>query len=391
MKQSSRKGTVATAGNTDVPNIKTQAGSQPRLDDSRFRLAAIVDSAEDAIISKTLNSIICTWNDGANRMFGYTAEEIVGKSILTLIPPELHHEEDEILAKIRAGQRIEHYETTRLRKDGQPIQISVTISPIRDDAGHIVGASKIARDISDRKRLERLLVESEKIAAAGRMAASIAHEINNPLESVLNLIYLARQESDEGSKIHEYLLTAEEEIERVSHIARQTLGYYRDTGEPVPVCLDDLMQNVLTVYRAKLIQYGITVQTHFERPIEIAVLKGEILQVFSNIVANALDAMRSGGILRVTVCPTDRSGTHGIATVVEDNGSGIPPDVAERIFEPFFTTKRDVGNGVGLWVARQLVEKRGGSIEISSSVERRDHGTKVNIFIPFSEPAEQTL
>jgi len=191
-------------------------------EESRFQLAAIVDSADDAIVSKDLNGVIRTWNAGAQRTFGYTAEEIVGQSVLRLIPPELQYEEDHILAKIRQGERIQHYETTRVRKDGERIQVSVTISPIRDESGRIIGASKIARDISDRKRLERMLIEAEKLAVNGRMAAAIAHEINNPLESLMNLIYLARQNSAQTSKAYQYLVTAEEELERVSHIARQT-------------------------------------------------------------------------------------------------------------------------------------------------------------------------
>ena len=165
------------------------------IDHARFHLAAIVDSADDAIISKNLNSIIQSWNEAARKMFGYTADEMIGQSILQLIPDDLKYEEDEILEKLRAGQRIDHYETVRRRKDGSLIHVSVTISPIRDETGRVIGASKIARDISDRKRVEKLLLQSEKLAATGRMAAAIAHEINNPLESVMNLIFLARQDT----------------------------------------------------------------------------------------------------------------------------------------------------------------------------------------------------
>jgi len=186
-------------------------------------------------------------------MFGYTAEEMIGQSILRIVPDSLHYEEDEILQKLRSGERIDHYETRRQEKNNDLIDVSVTISPIRDSTGAVMGASKIARDISDRKRIEKLLIQNEKLAATGRMAASIAHEINNPLESVVNLIFLARQDSAEGSKTYRYLLTAEEELERVSHLARQTLGYYRDTGLPAEVHLHSLIENVLTVYNAKLL------------------------------------------------------------------------------------------------------------------------------------------
>ena len=199
----------------------------PRLVDPRLHLAAIVASADDAIVSKDLNGIVTSWNKGAQRTFGYTAEEMIGQSILRIIPEELYYEEDEILRTLRGGGRVDRYETTRKKKSGELVEVSVTISPLRDEEGRVVGASKIARDISDRKRVERLLIQAEKLAATGRMAATVAHEINNPLESIINLVYLARQNTEEKAKAYQFLVTAEEELERVSHIARQTLGFYR--------------------------------------------------------------------------------------------------------------------------------------------------------------------
>lgn len=357
-----------------------------RNDESRFRLAAIVDSADDAIVSKNLNGIVTSWNSAAQRMFGYTSEEMVGHSILRLIPEELHYEEDEILRKLRAGERVDHYETTRRRKNGENIDVSVTISPITDTTGRVIGASKIARDISDRKRMERLLIQSEKLAATGRMAATIAHEINNPLESVINLIYLARQNSDPSDKSYRYLVTAEEELERVSHIARQTLGYYRDTGSPIELHLHELIQNVLTVYNSKLLSSEISVDTRFNDLQKIFVSKGEMLQVFANIVANAIDAMRQGGSLEISVRKVAGGSGDGIQTVIKDSGTGIEQNHLDKIFEPFFTTKGDLGTGIGLWVARQLVERRGGQIIVASSTERGNSGTTITIFLPFATP-----
>jgi PAS domain S-box-containing protein len=359
---------------------------RPRDDESRFRLAAIVDSADDAIVSKDLNGIVRTWNGGAERMFGHTAEEMVTQSILRVILEDLQYEEDEILRKLRAGERVDHYETTRRRKNGERIEVSVTISPITDEAGRVIGASKIARDISDRKRVERLLMQSEKLAATGRMAATIAHEINNPLEAVVNLIFLARQHSQSSGKAYQYLLTAEEELERVSHIARQTLGYYRDTGSPVEVHLHDLIENVLTVYNSKLLSSEISVDTRFNDLQKIVVSKGEMLQVFANIIANAVDAMRQGGSLKISVRKLLSSNGDGIQAVIQDSGTGIEQRHLEKIFDPFFTTKGDLGTGIGLWVARQLVERRGGQIAVASSAEQENSGTTVTIFIPYATP-----
>lgn len=322
-------------------------------------------------------------------MFGYSADEMLGQPILRLIPEDLHYEEDEILRKIRAGEWIDHYETRRTKKNGDSVEVSVTISPVRDDSGKIIGASKIARDISNRKRVERLLVQSEKLAATGRMAATIAHEINNPLESLVNLIYLARENSEQDAKVYGYLLTAENELERVSHIARQTLGFYRDTGSPTEVHLHQLMENVLSVYSSKLLAAGITTDKQFHDQSMVQVSKGEILQIFSNIITNAVDAMRQGGVLSITIRQIVSSTRDGVQTIVRDNGAGIPPEHLAQVFEPFFTTKGNLGTGIGLWVAKQLVEARGGEISVASSTDKENSGTALTIFIPFAAPSRQ--
>jgi PAS domain S-box-containing protein len=369
--------------------IARDVSNRSRTDEARFRLAAIVDSSDDAIISKDLNGIIMTWNASAARLFGYSTDEIVGQPVLTLIPPELHYEEEEILQRLRAGERIEHYETKRRRKNGETIHVSVSISPIRDNEGRLIGGSKIVRDISDRKKLEQLVIQSEKLAATGRMAAAIAHEINNPLESLVNLIYLARKSCAGNEKGLTYLLTAEKELERVSHIARQTLGYYRDTGSPKEVHLHDLLDNVLAVYNSRLVAKGIVVENRFNDLRKILVSQGEMLQVFSNIIVNAIDAMTAGGTLSIQTRNTSGPGGNGIQIAIRDQGIGIEPDHMEKVFEPFFTTKGNLGTGIGLWVAKQLVERHSGQISITSNTERGRSGTVVSIFLPFEQQPSQ--
>jgi PAS domain S-box-containing protein len=355
------------------------------LDHPRFFLAAIVESSDDAIISKNLQGIVTSWNEAARRMFGYTAEEMIGQPILRLIPEELRHEEDMILTKLKSGERIDHYETIRIRKSGERFEISVTISPIRDSKGHIIGASKTARDISERKKIEQVLVQSEKLAATGRMAATIAHEINNPLESVMNLVFLART-SGSISKARGYLQTAEKELERVAHIVRQTLGYYRETAGPVQVDLRGLIEDVLTVYQTKLSANRISVDCRFDHHRPIVVNKGELVQVLSNVIANAIDAMPEAGVLHIQIGETTNSQKEGVQIVIRDNGTGIPEEHLSRIFEPFFTTKGTLGTGIGLWVARQLIEKQHGQIAISSCIDPENSGTTLFIFIPFADP-----
>jgi PAS domain S-box-containing protein len=362
--------------------IARDISDRRRAEESRFHLAAIVDSADDAIISKDLNGIIKTWNHGARQLFGYEADEIVGQSVLRLFPEDLKHEENEILRKLRAGEKIEHYETRRVSKSGEVREVSVTISPIRNSAGEVVGASKIARDISDRKKVERLAIQAEKIATTGRMAAAIAHEINNPLASVLNLIFLSRQSGVSPEDLRDYLATAESELERVSHIARQTLGYYRDSGSPSNVHLRDLMENVLTVYQGKLRKHGVVVDAEYNDLSKISVRPGEIIQVFSNVVSNALDAMPEGGRLSISITPKVKGSQDVLHIVVSDTGHGIERDDLGKVFEPFFTTKGNLGTGIGLWVTRQLVERYRGQISLSSSTHPRNSGTIVTIDLP---------
>lgn len=348
-------------------------------------LAAIVECSDDAIISKNLQGNVTTWNAAATRIFGYAPEEIIGQSILLLIPEELHNEEDLILRKVKAGERVEHYETTRIKKGGERVEVSITISPIRDENGRIIGASKLARDISGHKQMERLLIQSEKLAATGRMAATIAHEINNPLDSVMNLIFLARTSSS-MIKARGYLQTAEKELERVAHISRQTLGYYRETGAPVEVKFRELIEDVLTAYQGKLRSKRISIDCEFNEHDPISVNKGEMLQVFSNIIANSVDAMNQEGVLKIQIGKIVHSAVEGVQIMVRDNGMGIRQEHLGKIFEPFFTTKGDLGTGIGLWVTKQLIENHGGNIVLTSCTDAGKSGTTLSIFVPFANP-----
>jgi PAS domain S-box-containing protein len=272
-------------------------------------LTAIVESSNDAIISKNLNGIITSWNGAASRVFGYSAEEIIGKSILTLIPENLKDEETRIIESIRAGQRIEHFETVRRTKDGRLFDVSLSISPIKDEKGYVIGASKILRDISDRKRIEQSLLQSEKLAATSRMAATIAHEINNPLEAVMNLLYLLRP-TIAGEEGLGYLVAAESELERVSHIAKQTLGYYREHASATPASLSDIVQRAIMIYEPRCRASGIQMRQSLESSRKLVLRRGEMMQVISNLLANSIYATSGGGAIDVDVrdCESEPQG-----------------------------------------------------------------------------------
>jgi PAS domain S-box-containing protein len=343
-------------------------------------LAAIVASSDDVILSKNLDGIITSWNDAATRVFGYNAGEMIGKSILKLIPEHLHSDEKTILENIRAGRRVEHFETVRLTKRGELIDVSLTVSPVKDAQGQVIGASKILRDISTRKRMERSLLQAEKIAATGRMAATIAHEINNPLEAVMNLLYLLRPKitDDEGLN---YLSTAESELGRVSHIAKQTLGYYREHAAASMASLAEIAQHAITIYEPRCAAAGITIEKSLSSSRKVVLRRGEMMQVISNLIANAIYAMPGGGVLSIAVSDTTTP-TDGVALNIADNGAGIAPDVLPKVFDAFFTTRATVGTGIGLFIAKNFVEGHGGQISIESHTQPEKHGTTVRIFLP---------
>src|SRR5882757_362238 len=360
--------------------------------DSAKRLsevAAIVESSDDAILSKDLTGQITSWNQAAARIFGYSREEILGGSILLLIPPELHHEEKTILAKIRAGERIDHYETVRLTKSGERLDVSLSISPVRDASGTIVGASKILRDISGKKRAEASLLEAEKIAAAGRMAATIAHEVNNPLEAVMNLIYLAKSNAEDPNEVRTFLDAAEGEVARVSHIAKQTLGFYRENDSAIGTSLSELAAQAIRVYSPKCKAAGIGLKENLNSTRQVVLRRGEIMQVISNLIANAIYAMPAGGTLTISVEDVkdlDLPNGCGVVLTVKDSGVGISDEQLPRIFDAFFTTRGAIGTGIGLFVAKQFVEGHGGKICVESSTDPATHGTKMSIVLPLENP-----
>jgi PAS domain S-box-containing protein len=364
----------------DITQIKN---SEAVLQDSSKRLgelAAIVESSDDVILSKDLNGIITSWNSAATRLFGYSADEMIGSSILKLIPEHLHSDEKTILESIRAGRRVEHFETMRLAKSGQLLDVSLTVSPVKDDQGKVIGASKILRDISGRRRIEESLLQAEKIAATGRMAATIAHEINNPLEAVTNLLYLLRPMITDPAGIN-YLSSAEDELGRVSHIAKQTLGYYRENASAKRASLSEIVLHAVPIYEPRCLAAGIRMKASVNSSREIVLRRGEMMQVISNLIVNSIYAMPTGGILSVSV--DDAQGPpDGIVLNVEDDGVGIADDVLPRVFDAFFSTRSTVGTGIGLFVAKQFVEGHGGRITIESSNKVENHGTTVRVFLP---------
>ncbi len=349
-------------------------------------LASIVEDSDDAILSKNLDGTILTWNKSAERMYGYRAEEVIGKNVSMLLAPDRPQEAREILQRLSLGEKIERYETRRRAKDGRILYVSLTISPVRDTHGKVVGASTIARDITQTKMAEEALRNSERLAVAGRMAATIAHEINNPLETVTNVLYLLSRNPGLDDGARQYLKIADEELRRIAQITRSTLGLYRERDTtPGAVNLSEMIDNLLMFYQRQVQSLGVKVEKRFDSAGRVVGVSGELRQVIANLVANAIDALGVAGTklkLHVYESADWRNlGKRGIRLVVADDGPGINTETQANLFRPFYTTKGQKGTGLGLWVSQGIVTKHGGSIRLRSRTGTR-HGTCFAVFLP---------
>jgi PAS domain S-box-containing protein len=364
---------------------ESQEKLQSALDASQ-RLAAIVSSSDDAIIGKDLDGIVTSWNPCAERMFGYTAEEMIGRSIKQVVPPEVFPDEDRIMSAVSHGERTEHFETARLRKDGEIIEVSLTLSPVFDQSGNIVGVASISRDISQQKKVEKALHTSERLASVGRLAATIAHEINNPLEAVTNLVFLAQNcMNDQDGKM--FLDQAQQELARVALLTKQTLGFYRENKGARELTLKELVIPLVSVFSARARNKQIAIETDFRQNPTLMGVPGEIRQLFANLLNNSIDAVSDRGRILIRVSQTrERRGPDraGVRLTVSDNGAGIPAEVRKKLFEPFFTTKRDVGTGLGLWVSTNILRNHGGNIRVRSSTKPGKSWTVFSVFLPIA-------
>jgi len=257
--------------------------------------------------------------------------------------------------------------------------------PIRESDGTVSGIIVLGVDVTESKRAELALMQTEKLAAVGRLASSIAHEINNPLESVTNLLYLAR-ESVVNPQTREYLDIADRELRRVSVIANQTLRFHKQSSKPHVVTCEELIESALSVYQGRLANSRVTVERRKRAGCPVMCFEGEIRQVLSNLIVNAIDAMQPAGgrLLIHSREGTDwKTGRKGLVITVADTGSGMPPETRKKIFEPFFTTKEIGGTGLGLWVSHEIVERHGGTLTVRSSQNKNHHGTVFALFLPF--------
>lgn len=363
---------------------RQRSRAETQTDEIRQQLAAIVTSSEDAIISFTVDGIVTSWNQGAQMLYGYTPQEILGRPLAVVVPVERMGELEHNLERLNREERVGSYETERIHKNGSRLRVLLSVSPIRNEKGQLAGASAISRDITQQKRTEEALRRNERLATAGRLTAAIAHEIRNPLEALINLVYLARRDA---AGRDEYLRLAEQEIGRLDSIAQQALGFARETTAPEQLNPAKLIDEVLQLYMRKLQQNNITIEKHTEEGLEILGFPGELRQLFSNLILNAMESMRDGGRLRIRVVRAHEwagEQREGVRVTVADTGSGISDHSLPHIFEPFFTTKKETGTGLGLWLAYGIVQKHSGWMRVASRTIPGSSGTVFMVFLPES-------
>jgi PAS domain S-box-containing protein len=351
-----------------------------RLHTARL-LAAIVESSNDAIISKSLDGIIQTWNAAAEQLFGFTAKEVVGRHISIVIPPERIAEEERIIARLRAGQRVEQFETERVRSDGERLIVALTISPIKDDAGNVVGASKIVRDVTQRKRLEdnlRVLAAnlSENDRRKNEFLATLAHELRNPLAPMSNMLEVVKRADGDGKILNQAHETIERQLGQMVRLVDDLLDLNRITHDRLElrrseVELSSVIQQAVEVARPLVDEAGHKLMVELSKePIYLNADRTRLAQVFGNLLNNSSKYTRERGSIWLTA---KRDGGE-VVVMVKDNGAGIPPDKLNSIFEMFMqvdsTSDRSQGGlGIGLTLVKRFVEMHDGTIEPRSAGE----------------------
>ena len=345
-------------------------------------LASIVESSNDAIISKSLDGTIQSWNAAAERLFGFTAEQAVGKHISLIIPPERIAEEDAIIARLKHGQRIEHFETERRRSDGRDIIVSLTISPLKDDAGNVIGASKIARDMSERKRLEDSLRKlasdlSEADRRKNEFLAMLAHELRNPLAPMSNMLEVLKHSGNNGEVVKQAHDTIERQLAQLVRLVDDLLDLNRITYDRLELRRSDVelamvVQQAVEVARPLIDAAGQKLTINLpDEAIYLNADRARLAQVFGNLLNNSCKYTRPNGAISLTA---RRNGNNEVLVSVRDDGAGIPPDKIDSIFDMFMQVDRSSdrsqsGLGIGLTLVKRLVEMHGGSIEARSAGE----------------------
>jgi len=377
-----RKTRMLESLNRDLEQRVQERTAELEKSEEQLRMRAeLVELASEAIMVRAWDGTLRFWNSGAENMFGWRKQEILENDLHAVLKTAFPIPREDIEAELRDRGWWEG-NLIQTAKDGSEIVVAYR-KTLNRDSNEIL---EVGRDITDQLRAEEALRESERLAAMGRVAGIIAHEINNPLEAITNLVYLLRNHPSLDDDARRCAILAEEELQRVSHITRQTLTFYRESKQPISVSIAELLQSVLTLQQRALQDKRIKLCDPVFSPSFVQGFPVELRQIFLNLIGNSIQAMPNGGILKVSArLATDWTlQKRGVVVSIIDTGTGIKAQDASRIFQPFFSTKSTKGTGLGLWISKGIVHKYNGRIAFKSYRYSGKCATCFRVFLPGS-------
>ena len=387
------RGELYALSSTYERHLRAEEEKAQQLMESRESYQITLNSIGDAVASTDAAGRVSFLNPVAQQLTGWDDQRAHGRplrEVLHIVDEKTRTEIDDPVETVSRSQSVialsNHLLLIGRARHEYPIEL--TAAPIRNDHSQLVGVVIVFRDITQRRQTEQTLRTSERLAQAGRLSATIAHEIRNPLDTVSNLIYLLRHEQEASAASNQYLEMASDELARIAQITGQLLTFHREARSPVEVDLADVVQSVLVLHAPQIRRGHIKVEQRLDADRPVRGFPGELRQVFSNLVGNAIDAMPQGGKLTLHVRESSHASDaacKGMRVTVLDTGAGIPLGVRRNLFAPFYTTKGEKGTGLGLWVSRGIIEKHEGTIYLRSSIQPGKSGTAFSVFLPFEQ------
>ena len=386
-----RTAQLQTANQELLKEIADRKQAEEALRASEERWATTLRSIGDAVISTDAYGRVMFMNEVAEKLTGWPLVEAQGRDlteVFYIINEVTRSKPESPVAKvIRLGQVVGLANRTALiSRNGTELPIEDSGAPIRDKEGQVTGVVLVFHDISEKRRAEKALRDSERLAVTGRLAATLAHEIHNPLDTVGSLLYLIDSNPDAPATVRQHVSLASEELARVTQMTRHMLTFQRESTKPVLIKIREILDNVIALYDQKIQSSAIQVQTQVDFEGEFIGLPGEMRQLFANLVANAIEAIGMNGKIRLhAYAGTDwRRGRRGLRVTVADNGPGIPVALRGKIFDPFFTTKGEAGTGLGLWIMAGIIKNNDGTLRLRTVTRAGRSGTCFSVFFPFS-------